>query len=144
MYARPGIEAACLRLQAQGADVCLVLCGAWLEQRGVIPTAERLQALRQIAGPWQTQVIEPLRQLRVQWRTNAQQDKPLAALRERIKSMELGAERHLLMRLEELIETWSSGERADQQHWLERLAAEDAANLDHDALQQLRVAATGT
>ena len=144
MYARPGIEAACLRLQAQGADVCLVLCGAWLEQRGVIPTAERLQALRQIAGPWQTQVIEPLRQLRVQWRTNAQQDKPLAALRERIKSMELEAERHLLMRLEELIETWSSGERADQQHWLERLAAEDAANLDHDALQQLRVAATGT
>ena len=144
MYARPGIEAACLRLQAQGADVCLVLCGAWLEQRGVIPTAERLQALRQIAGPWQTQVIEPLRQLRVQWRTNAQQDKPLAALRERIKSMELEAERQLLMRLEELIETWSSGERADQQHWLERLAAEDAANLDHDALQQLRVAATGT
>ncbi|MCX4065466.1 TIGR02444 family protein [Pseudomonas sp. S1Bt30] len=144
MYARPGIEAACLRLQAQGADVCLMLCGAWLEQRGVIPTAERLQALRQIAGPWQTQVIEPLRQLRVQWRTNAQQDKPLAALRERIKSMELEAERHLLMRLEELIETWSSGERADQQHWLERLAAEDAANLDHDALQQLRVAATGT
>jgi len=144
MYARPGIEAACLRLQAQGADVCLVLCGAWLEQRGIIPTAERLQALRQIAGPWQTQVIEPLRQLRVQWRTNAQQDKPLAALRERIKSMELEAERHLLMRLEELIETWSSGERADQQHWLERLAAEDAANLDHDALQQLRVAATGT
>ena len=144
MYARPGIEAACLRLQAQGADVCLMLCGAWLEQRGVIPTAERLQALRQIAGPWQTQVIEPLRQLRVQWRTNAQQDKPLAALRERIKSMELEAERQLLMRLEELIETWSSGERADQQHWLERLAAEDAANLDHDALQQLRVAATGT
>ncbi len=144
MYARPGIEAACLRLQAQGADVCLVLCGAWLEQRGVIQTAERLQALRQIAGPWQTQVIEPLRQLRVQWRTNAQQDKPLAALRERIKSMELEAERQLLMRLEELIETWSSGERADQQHWLERLAAEDAANLDHDALQQLRVAATGT
>ena len=143
MYARPGIEAACLRLQAQGADVCLVLCGAWLEQRGIIPTAERLQALRQIAGPWQTQVIEPLRQLRVQWRTNAQQDKPLAALRERIKSMELEAERQLLMRLEELIETWSSGERADQQHWLERLAAEDAANLDHDALQQLRVAATG-
>jgi len=131
MYARPGIEAACLRLQAQGADVCLMLCGAWLEQRGVIPTAERLQALRQIAGPWQTQV-------------NAQQDKPLAALRERIKSMELEAERQLLMRLEELIETWSSGERADQQHWLERLAAEDAANLDHDALQQLRVAATGT
>ncbi len=120
-----------------------MLCGAWLEQRGVTTTAERAQALKRIAEPWQTQVIEPLRQLRVQWRANAQHDEPLAALRERIKSMELDAERHLLMRLEGLAETWPSGERADQQQWLERLAAEDAANLDHDALQQLRVAATG-
>jgi uncharacterized protein (TIGR02444 family) len=143
IYARPGMEAACLRLQAQGADVCLMLCGVWLEQRGVILTDERVQALKHIAGPWQTQVIEPLRQLRVQWRASAQHDQPLAALRERIKSMELEAERHLLMRLEGLAETWPSGKRADQQQWLERLAAEDAANLDHDALQQLRVAATG-
>jgi hypothetical protein len=29
------------------------------------------------------------------------------------------------------------------QRWLERLAAEGAANLDHDALQQMRVAVTG-
>ncbi|MCK1787400.1 TIGR02444 family protein, partial [Pseudomonas sp. TNT11] len=28
-YARPGVEAACLRLQEQGADVCLLLCGAF-------------------------------------------------------------------------------------------------------------------
>lgn len=143
-YARPGIEAACLRLQAQGADVCLLLCGAWLEQRGVALTAERLQALKQLAGPWQAQVVEPLRQVRTQWRGMAQQDELLAGLRERVKALELDAERVLLTRLQALAHTWPSAEVMSQQRWLERLAAEDAANLDHDALQQLRVAATGT
>ncbi|WLI06535.1 MULTISPECIES: TIGR02444 family protein [Pseudomonas] len=141
-YARPGIEAACLRLQEQGADVCLMLCGAWLEQRGVAVTPERMRALKQIAGPWQVQVVEPLRRMRMQWRATAQQDKPLAALRERVKALELDAERVLLTRLEGLAQTWPTGE--GHQKWLEGLAAEAAANLDHDALQQLRIVATGT
>jgi uncharacterized protein (TIGR02444 family) len=143
-YARPGVEAACLSLQEQGADVCLLLCGAWLEQRGVALTAERIEALQQIARPWQAQVIEPLRQVRVQWRAMAGKDERLAALRERVKALELDAERQLLMRLDVLAQQWPSNEGADQQRWLEGLAAEDAANLDHDALQQLRVMATGT
>ncbi|MFN3359725.1 MAG: TIGR02444 family protein, partial [Pseudomonas sp.] len=105
-YARPGVETACLRLQEQGADVCLLLCGAWLDQRGVALTAERMQALKQIARPWQAQVIEPLRQVRMQWRVIAQQDEPLAALRERIKALELDAERQLLIRLEALAKAW--------------------------------------
>ena len=141
-YARPGVEAACLRLQEQGADVCLLLCGAWLEQRGVAAAPERMLALQQLARPWRTQVVEPLRQVRVQWRAMAQQDQPLAALRERIKALELEAERELLTRLEALAQGWPMGE--GHQQWLEGLAAEDAANLDHDALQQLRVMATGT
>jgi uncharacterized protein (TIGR02444 family) len=141
-YARPGVEAACLRLQEQGADVCLLLCGAWLERRGVALTLERTQALRQIAEPWQSQVVGPLRQLRMQWRAVAQQDQPLAALRERVKALELEAERELLTRLATLATAWPTGEVMDQR-WLEGLAAEGAANLDHDALQQMRVAVTG-
>ncbi len=141
-YAHPGVEAACLRLQAQGADVCLLLCGAWLEQRAVTVTAERIQALKQLAGPWQTQVIEPLRQVRRQWRETAQHDENLAGLRERVKALELDAERQLLTRLEALAHLWPTGDATAQQRWLEGLAAEDAANLDHDALQALRVAAT--
>lgn len=41
LYARPGVEAACLALQDEGADVCLLLCGAWLEagRAGVTPSA---------------------------------------------------------------------------------------------------------
>ena len=143
-YARPGVEAACLRLQEQGADVCLLLCGAWLQQRGVTLTAERIQALKQIAEPWQTQVVEPLRQVRGQWRAMAQLDEQLATLRERVKALELDAERQLLMRLEALAQKWPTDEAVDQPRWLERLATEDAANLDHDALQQLRVVATNT
>nr|WP_314529709.1 TIGR02444 family protein [uncultured Pseudomonas sp.] len=143
-YTRPGVEAACLRLQAQGADVCLLLCGAWLEQRAVTVTAERIQALRQVARPWQTGVIEPLRHLRTQWRAMAQQDKDLAELRERVKALELDAEQQLLARLEALAQLWPMGDAMGQQRWLEGLAAEDAANLDHDALQQLRVVATNT
>ncbi|MBV4453357.1 MULTISPECIES: TIGR02444 family protein [Pseudomonas] len=141
-YARPGVEAACLRLQEQGADVCLLLCGAWLEQRAVAATAERIQALKQIAGPWQTQVIEPLRQVRRQWRETAQHDKNLAGLRERVKALELDAERQLLTRLEALAQLWPTDDAITQQPWLEGLAAEDAANLDHDVLQALRVVVT--
>jgi len=142
-YARPGVEAACLRLQEQGADVCLLLCGAWLEQRGVALEPERMRTLQQLARPWQAQVIEPLRQLRVQWRAKAQQDEQLATLRERVKALELDAERQLLTRLEALTQAWPKVEMT-QPRWLEGLAAEDAANLDHDALQQLRVMITGT
>jgi len=142
-YARPGVEAACLRLQEQGADVCLLLCGAWLEQRGVALEPERMRTLQQLARPWQAQVIEPLRQLRVQWRAMVQQDEQLAALREQVKALELDAERQLLTRLEALTQAWPKGEMT-QQRWLEGLVAEDAVNLDHDALQQLRVMITGT
>ena len=142
-YARPGVETVCLRLQEQGADVCLLLCGAWLEQRGVALEPERMRTLQQLARPWQAQVIEPLRQLRVQWRAKAQQDEQLATLRERVKALELDAERQLLTRLEALTQAWPKVEMT-QPRWLEGLAAEDAANLDHDALQQLRVMITGT
>ncbi|QXH80976.1 TIGR02444 family protein [Pseudomonas salmasensis] len=142
-YARPGVEAACLRLQEQGADVCLLLCGAWLEQRGVAYKPERVQALQQIAQPWRVQVVEPLRQMRVQWRALAQQDTQLASLREQVKTLELEAERTLLARLDALAQAWPIDEVLGQQEWLEGLATE-AANLDHDALLQLRVMATNT
>ncbi|KAB0564073.1 TIGR02444 family protein [Pseudomonas palleroniana] len=142
-YARPGVEAACLRLQERGANVCLLLCGAWLEQRGVAVRTERIQALKHIAEPWQTQVVEPLRQVRVQWRALSQQDESLASLRERVKALELEAEHELLARLEAVSQEWPTEAQANHQPWLERLAAEAAANLDHDA-QRLRAVITNT
>lgn len=72
LYGRPGVEHACLQLQEAGADVCLLLCGAWLQRHGVAYTPARLSHLQAIAQPWQTEVISPLRQLRQNWRTTAQ------------------------------------------------------------------------
>jgi uncharacterized protein (TIGR02444 family) len=134
VYQRPGVEAACLHLQAQGVDVCLLLCALWLDARKVSWSETRDQALRDVAQPWQAQVATPLRQLRRSWRTAAQDDTALEQLRVQIKRLELEAERELLQRLARLSREWPSVDDA-QQRWLAELTA------DRDALQTLRVAA---
>lgn len=139
-YARPGVEAACLRLQAAGADVCLLLCALWLEQRGLAHDQERQAQLLAISEPWQRQVIRPLRELRQGWREAAQLDPVQMRLREQVKALELEAERELLQRLERLTQSWSAAEN-ESAAWLEQLAA-DAGAEHRDALQELRVAAS--
>ncbi|MBO4970761.1 MAG: TIGR02444 family protein, partial [Pseudomonas sp.] len=49
LYARPGVEQACLHLQDQGLDVCVLLCAAWLEARGVACDEVRLGQLNACA-----------------------------------------------------------------------------------------------
>lgn len=143
LYARPGVEQACLQLQSAGANVCLLLCGAWLGQRGVTCNEQRLQQLRNVVDPWDADVVRPLRALRTQWKNAAAHDDELRALREQVKSLELEAERHLLLRLERAAQRWPQDEASDQSTWLEGAAA-NAAHLNRDALHQLRVAVTGT
>ncbi|CAM3616958.1 hypothetical protein CCOS865_00317 [Pseudomonas reidholzensis] len=141
LYAKPGVEDACLALQQRGGDVCLLLCATWLQARRVAPSAERITALREVAEPWQRHVVTPLRSLRQQWRTAAHDDAPLAALREQVKGLELQAERTLLERLQETSRQWPAGSHEATDDWLVRLAP--GLGRDHDALQQLRVAAVG-
>ncbi|MHC8323322.1 TIGR02444 family protein [Pseudomonas sp. GB2N2] len=142
-YARPGVEAACLNLQSGGVNVCLLLCGLWLGQRGVACNERRLQQLCNVAEPWDADVVRPLRALRTQWKVIAIEDAGLKVLREQVKALELDAERHLLIRLERLALNWPQNEATDLSVWLDGVAA-GAAHLDRDALHQLRVAATGT
>lgn len=139
LYGRPGVEAASLRLQEAGTDVCLLLCAAWLGHQGVAWQAERLQQLRQLAGPWQADVVTPLRRLRQQWRGAALGDEALAALREQLKALELDAERRLLARLEDLTQPWPRGVAKHLPEWLER-ALPASARRQHDALDALRAA----
>ncbi|VXB93535.1 TIGR02444 family protein [Pseudomonas sp. 8O] len=127
LYARAGVEQACLELQEAGNDVCLLLTGAWLQRRGVRCLDERLQALQALAGPWQREVVTPLRQVRQDWRANAGQDAELAALREQVKKLELQAERILLDRLQALAENWP--DEAGDNDWLVRLAEGNSATL---------------
>ena len=82
-------ETACLALQEQGADVCLLLVAAWLGRRGVSCSKERAQILENAARPWRETVIEPLRRLRCAWREAATHDACLAELREEMKAQEL-------------------------------------------------------
>lgn len=137
LYQRPGVEAACLHLQTQGADVCLLICAAWLERRMIACSGERIAALRNLAQPWQEQVVIPLRQVRQHWREAAQSDNALAQLREQIKQLELTAEREQLQRLTACSQGWLATADASAS-WLENLAPEPASS---DALQTLRIAA---
>lgn len=137
-YARPGIEDACLQLQTAGADVCLLLCGAWLEARGIACTQPRVEQLRADAESWQSEVVKPLRDLRTGWRAAAAEDHELAALRKAVKALELEAEKTLLSRLQQASEKWPAG--ASQSGWLERLAP--TTNRDYEpSLKRLRMAA---
>ncbi|WP_273825872.1 TIGR02444 family protein [Pseudomonas asplenii] len=138
IYAKPGVEGTCLALQGHGANVCLLLCAAWLGARGVKYAPGRLEGLRRVAHPWHEQVVQPLRQLRGQWRAMALQDSELKRLRDRIKALELEAEQQLLSRLEALSGDWPREAADDLAVWLESAAGE-AAHLNHDALHQLRV-----
>lgn len=141
-YARPGVEDACLQLQTAGVNVCLLLCGLWLEQRGASCDEQRAGQLQALTGPWDIEVVQPLRTLRMQWKARALDDGVLKGMREQVKALELEAERTLLSRLEGITQVWGrSG--AGSIGWLEALAG-SAANLNRDALQVLRVAAIST
>ncbi|AOE62858.1 TIGR02444 family protein [Pseudomonas corrugata] len=143
LYARPGVEPICLALQEAGASVCLLLCGLWLEQRGVACDEQRLQQLRQLAQSWEKEVVQPLRTLRTQWKAGALQDTDLTHLREQVKKLELEAERCLLERLEAVAARWPEGRQNDSARWLQGLAA-SAGPANHDALHQLRVVVSST
>ncbi|AIR89018.1 TIGR02444 family protein [Pseudomonas cremoricolorata] len=139
LYRREGVEQASLTLQNAGADVCLLLCGCWLQSRPVSADAERAGTLRELANAWQDEVIKPLRRLRQQWKPQAQTDPQLGVLRERLKDVELAAERTLLERLEEAAAHWSPAPEQQREDWLQWLLP--ASALHHDALQTVRVAA---
>ncbi|NBA94347.1 TIGR02444 family protein [Pseudomonas sp. R5(2019)] len=141
LYARPGVEATCLALQEEGANICLLLCAAWLDQRAVEYSHERRGQLSRTAWYWNEEVVVPLRQLRQQWRDEAQLDSALAALRTEVTRLELEAERELLTRLEAVSSGWPTGQKPSATGWLPILLPYTSTNdLSHHALRTLRTA----
>jgi uncharacterized protein (TIGR02444 family) len=140
-YARPGVEQACLTLQASGANVCALLCGVWMDQRGVPFDEGRAEEIGQLATPWHDQVVGPLRDVRTRWKADAATDAELKALRARLKMLELDAERELLVRLQRLTKDWPEQNDVSDDAWLKALAGE-AASKHPDALQVLQRAGT--
>ncbi|KFX71157.1 hypothetical protein TMS3_0104280 [Pseudomonas taeanensis MS-3] len=139
-YQRPGVENACLHLQAQGADVCLLICAAWLDRRNVAFSRSRAEQLSAAAQPWQREVVGALRQIRQAWRKPALSDPALTTLREQVKRLELDAERVQLERLASLSADWPSEDQQPQSCWLDALTLAKTSD-DHDALEHMRAAA---
>jgi uncharacterized protein (TIGR02444 family) len=103
LYARPGVEAACLTLQDEaGVDVCELLWRCWLLQHGARPGPAAEAGVAEVRR-WQAEVTAPLRTLRRRLKPDAASDAGVAALRETLKRAELEAERETLTRLERLV-----------------------------------------
>ena len=136
VYARPGVEGACLRLQDAGGDVCLVLAALWLDSRDCALDAQGLERLRAAASHWQATVVGPLRQLRQAWKAAADEDEDLAALREQLKTLELAAEREQLARMARLAAHWPCRTTNDRRTWLGAVAPQAATAGDLGVLAE--------
>jgi uncharacterized protein (TIGR02444 family) len=102
VYARPGVPQACLLLQNQyQQNVPLLLAAAWAAREGrTLPLADAITLVR----AFETQVVSPLRGVRTELKTPLPpvRDELREALRERVKTVELLAERVLLETLEQI------------------------------------------
>ena len=90
-YLRPGVATACLGLQDRhGVDVNMALFCCWVgaSGQGVIAPAEMAAALA-VAGPWQRDVVVPLRRIRQDLKGAGEAGK---MLRRRVAAAEIDAE----------------------------------------------------
>lgn len=104
-WSAQGVQVAALDLQdAQGQCVPLLLWAAWAARTGRAPDAETIEAACDTARVWQETAIAPLRQIRrgLKSRIPDMDDAAREAVRDRVKAVELEAERYLLAALEAL------------------------------------------
>lgn len=105
VWAAPGVQSAALDLQdAQGQCVPLLLWAAWAARTGRPPDEETVEAACDTARVWLETTIAPLRQVRRALKTRLpdMDDAAREAVRDRVKAVELEAERRLLDALEAL------------------------------------------
>lgn len=97
-YSDAGTAEACLNLQDRhGQQVCLLLWAGWAAGRGSVDE-ETLEAAVDIARAWETAVLAPLRSVRRTLKKPVPDmaDEPRQSVREKLKGVELAAERALL------------------------------------------------
>lgn len=96
LYGRDGIPSACVALQdAHGLDVNLMLFALWLASRGRSVSGADLVAADAAVGSWRREAVIPLRAVRrfLKEAPAALDEAGVAALRTRVKAVELEAER---------------------------------------------------
>lgn len=104
-YAAPGVSEACVALQDNHEqNVPVLLWSAWIAATGRHPDAETIEAACDTARAWDSVVVAPLRAIRRTLKAPIPDidDAPRQAVRDRVKALELLAERHLLEALEAL------------------------------------------
>lgn len=104
-YDAPGVAEACLALQDHHEqNAPLLLWSAWVAETGRRPDEETIEAACDTARAWDGVVTAPLRAVRRTLKAPVPDidDGPREAVRERIKAIELEAEKHLLDALEAL------------------------------------------
>lgn len=95
-YGAPGVPAACIALQdGRGVDVNLMLFGLWLAEQGRAVSAGDLAQADAAVADWRAQAVVAIRGARRFLRTppSAFDATAAAALRERVKAVELESER---------------------------------------------------
>ena len=114
-YGAPGVADACLALQDHHEqNVPLLLWSAWVAETGRRPDEETIEAACDTARAWDGVVTAPLRAVRRTLKAPVPdyEDGPPEAVRERIKAIELEAEKHLLEALEALAPEPDGSKRA--------------------------------
>jgi len=104
-YSAPGVGEACLGLQdSHEQNVPVLLWSGWVAATGRKPDAETIEAACDTARAWDSVVVAPLRSVRRTLKAPIPDidDGPREAVRNRIKALELEAEKHLLEALEAL------------------------------------------
>ena len=104
-YNAPDVSEACLTLQDHHEqNVPLMLWSAWVAATGRRPDEDAIEAACDTARAWDGVVVSPLRAMRRTLRKPVPDidDAPREAVRNRIKALELEAEKHLLEALEAL------------------------------------------
>ena len=143
LYAEPGVAASCLSLQNRhGFDVNLVLFCIWSGFRHGELTDDLLKTALETSDRWRETVVQPLRSLRTRLKRDLAESaysssSEISALRERIETAELDAERIQQQELEKLIvpatgkrTAYSVGECSSRRN-LDKLAASLGATLNN-------------
>ncbi len=107
VYQCDAVAPACLDLQEQcQIDVPLMLCAVFACLQGKVILDEDLTQLHNLAGPWQSDIVQSLRHIRTRLKTGPK-PAPNAVtedLRNKVKAAELAAEKIQL----EMMQTWVS------------------------------------
>jgi len=125
IYQSEGVPEACLYLQDElGGDVNILLFCLWVSAQGDVPVDSELLALaHDRAHAWRKRVVEPLRQLRRDLKRGVSplEQERVEAFRDRVKVLELAAEREqqvalaaMYERHSELVETPSSQQQVEE------------------------------